>query len=238
MRIVEPTTWIQNGDSKASRLAEEFQRHIDSNGLPPGSALGTKAAIGERHDVSLGTLNEALRLLQVRDYVVVKSGPKGGVFVGQKRERSGLTNVLLTAQDHPQHVNDCLRIQDALQKLVASEGASGCDARHASLIERVLARLEAASSPREIFEINWDIDREIAKAGNNRALTEMYCALLDSLRASIRWFEVDPEMAEGARRIHVAMARAVMANDVDGAVAAARLHSPEDGTGPAWRFAT
>lgn len=227
-----------SGESKASRLAEEFQRHIDMRSLPPGSPLGTKAAILERHHVSPGTLNEALRLLQVRDYIVVRPGPKGGVFVGQKRERSGLTNILLTAQDHPQHVNDCLHIQDALQELVASEGATGCDSRRAAAIERVLVRLEAATSPREIFEINWDVDREIAKAGNNRALTGMYCAILDSLESSIRWFDVEPEMAEGARRIHIAMARAVMANDVPGAVAAARLHSPEDGTGPAWRFTT
>src|SRR5690606_21240647 len=99
-----------------------------------------------------------------------------------------------------------------------------------------LEELEQATTTREIFSADWEVDRRIAKAGNNGLLTEMYCAIIDMIESSIRWFDVEPELVEGARRVHEEMARAVMANDVEAAVAAARLHSPPDGSGPAWRM--
>ncbi len=209
---------------------------IDDGSLPAGAFLGTKAALASSYDVSPGTLNEALRLLQVRDYVVVRPGPKGGVFVGQKRQRGGLTNALLIGQHRPQHLNDVFRIQDALQKLVAVEGATHCDSRHAAAIEAALARLALASTPKQILEASWDVDREIARAANNRVLTAIYCEVVDSIQATTEWFDIDRETAEVARATHEAMARAVIAHDVERAAELAARHSPEDGLGPGWRL--
>jgi GntR family transcriptional regulator, transcriptional repressor for pyruvate dehydrogenase complex len=221
--------------SKASRLADGLLASIDEGSLPAGTFLGTKAMLLGRYEVSPGTLNEALRLLQVRDYVVVRPGPKGGVFVGQKRERGGLTNALLTGQHRPQHVNDVFRIQDALQELVVVEGATHCDRRHVAAIEGALDRLAEAGTPKQILEAGWDVDREIARAGNNRVLTAIYCEVVDSIQASIQWFDIDGAMAEIARSTHAAMARAVIANDVELAAEIARRHSPDGGAGPGWR---
>jgi len=222
------------GEAKASRLAESLLTTIDADALTPGVFLGTKATLLERYEVSPGTLNEALRLLQVRDYVVVRPGPKGGVFVGQKRERGGLTYALLTGQHRPQHVNDVFRIQDALQVLVASEGATHCDAHHAVAIGTALDKLAAAATPKQILEAGWDVDREVARAGNNRVLTAIYCGVVDSIQASIEWYDIDAQMAEVARRTHDAMGRAVIANDLAAATEAAHRHSPAHGSGPGW----
>ena len=223
--------------SKASWLAGEIKRRIDETPLHPGTPLGTKAMLFKEYEVSPGTLNEALRLLQVRDYVVVRRGPKGGVFVGQQRQREGLSDALLRAQRHPQEINDLLHIQDALQSLAVMEGATGCDARSAAAIAAAVERLRRASTPREIFLATWEVDRQIAKAGNSHMLTEMYCAIVDMIESSVAGFEVEPALAEGSRKIHEAMAAAVMANDVKAAQLAALLHSPPDGSGPAWRIA-
>src|SRR5690606_11915451 len=131
---------------------------------------------------------------------------------------------------------DILHIQDALQSLVAQEGAAACDETSATAIRRTLDRLRAAQTPRQIFAATWEIDRQIAKAGNNKLLAEMYCAIVDMIEASVDAFEVDAELAEGSRRIHESMALAVVANDVKAAGVAASLHSPPDGSGPAWRL--
>lgn len=226
---------IQNG-SKAAQIAEALQQHIDSQALAVGEALGTKATLLERFGVSPGTLNEALRLLQVRDYVIVRPGPKGGIFVGQRRQREGMANVLLSAQEDPQKVNDCLRVQDALHELMVIEAAIGFEPKHAASLNKVMSRLAAATNPREIIALNWALDRAIARVGANRVLTELYCALVDTLEASIKWFDADIELTNEARRVHEDMARAVMAKDVDAAIAAARRHSPDGYCGPAWRL--
>jgi len=223
-------------ESKASWLANEIQREIDTPRLPAGSRLGTKQELLERYEVAPGTLNEALRLLQARDYVVVRRGPKGGVFVSQRRQREGLSEVLLRAQRNPQEINALLNIQDALQSLVVAEGAANCDEHSAAAIGRSLHRLRGAKAPREIFAANWEVDRQVARASSSKTLTDVYCAIVDMIENSVASFEVDAELAEGSRKIHEAMGLAVMANDVKAAEVAAMMHSPADGSGPAWRI--
>jgi len=223
-------------ESKASWLADEIRRRIDGPPLQAGTRLGTKANLVKTYGVSTGTLNEALRLREVHDYVTVRRGPPGGVFVGQRRRREGLSEALLRAHRHPQEINDILHTQDALQGLVAQEGAVACDRTGAAAITKALERLRAAQTPRQIFVATWEVDRQIAKAGNNKVLAEMYCAIVDMIESSVDAFEVDVELAEGSRRIHEAMALAVIANDVKAAGVAASLHSPPDGSGPAWRL--
>src|ERR1700722_1074159 len=48
---------------------------------PPGTRLGTKEEVRVRCGVSVGTFNEALRLLQTRELITVRPGPGGGLFV-------------------------------------------------------------------------------------------------------------------------------------------------------------
>src|SRR5690606_6574658 len=114
-------------------------------------------------------------------------------------------------------INDILHIQDALQGLVAQEGAVACDRTGAAAITKALERLRAAQTPRQIFVATWEVDRQIAKAGNNKVLAEMYCAIVDMIESSVDVFDVDVLREEGPRRINEVMAVDVIAIDVKAA---------------------
>lgn len=214
------------GESKASRLAADFQEHIESAELEAGTFLGTKSTLLEQHQVAAGTLNEALRLLQVRGYIDVKPGPKGGAFVASKAKRTKLTDTLLAAQDDPTQVETYIQIQDALEVLVAVTAAGNATDEDAARIKESVVRLEAADGPREILNAVWEVDREIARATGNRILSDIYCGVLDALQDSLQWFSIGRAITDANRRNHIELAQAVINNDVEAAERAAYIHSP------------
>jgi GntR family transcriptional regulator, transcriptional repressor for pyruvate dehydrogenase complex len=58
--------------------ARRIIRDIQERGLEVGDSLGDESWLIEQHDVSRGTLREALRLLTFLGAITVKSGPGGG----------------------------------------------------------------------------------------------------------------------------------------------------------------
>src|SRR5439155_1243423 len=60
----------------------------------PGTRLGTKEEMRQRCGVSVGTFNDALRLLQTRELITVRPGPGGGLFVADRTPTVRLGNSL------------------------------------------------------------------------------------------------------------------------------------------------
>lgn len=213
-------------ESKASRLAISLQEHIDKGNLSAGTFLGTKAALLEQHEVAAGTLNEALRLLQVRGYIEVKPGPKGGAFVASKARRSKLTESLLSAQEDPSQAETYIQLQDALESLIVVTSASQCKPEDRPSIQAALERLEIAEGPDEILAGVWDVDRAVARATHNPILTNIYIGIIDALQAATKRFSVPRDITESTRDVHRQIAEAVLANDLQAAKEAAFRHSP------------
>ena len=73
------------GEGPVTRAELTAQRIADrARGAAPGARLGTKKELRELCGVSVGTFNEALRLLQSRGVVAVRPGPRGGLFVAEQ----------------------------------------------------------------------------------------------------------------------------------------------------------
>ncbi|MDF2444151.1 MAG: hypothetical protein JWR01_2354 [Subtercola sp.] len=214
------------GDSKAARLATELESRIRTEGLPPGDFLGTKATLAERYSVSGGTLNEVLRLLQVRGYIDVKSGPKGGAFVASRAKRATLTSELLEAQADPSHIASLFQVQDALEELVAVTAARRCSRDSAAGIGIALVQLVRASDPMAVLTASWALDAQIARATEDPILIDVYCGVLRGLEQTMEWLGIGDLKIEDTVRVHSDLAGAVMQNDVEAARRAARIHSP------------
>lgn len=217
-------------NSKAEQLAEHFEQLIDQGALVEGQYLGTKSDLMREHEVAAGTLNEAMRLLQTRGYINVKSGPKGGAFVSGNTQRVKLRHTLIRAIGDPRQISDVIKVRDELEVLVAVEAARACTAQDA---ERILAaeRVAAAETPGQsrLLKI-WDLHREIARTGSNEILSTFYTSLLDMLADSVGEVETRSTVPQGVNddtvQVHRNLVAAIVANDIEGAVEAARAHTP------------
>jgi DNA-binding FadR family transcriptional regulator len=167
-------------EGAARRVAELVRRSV------PGTRLGTKNELRELCEVSVGTFNESLRLLQSRGLVDVKPGPGGGLFVAEQSPMVRLGNSVLALDADATSVADAVRIRDALDPLLiadAQDHSSPADlAAYRVQVAAMLAATEA-QDPVEFLHANWRLHALIAAVNPSEMLRSLYTTLLDIVEA-------------------------------------------------------
>ena len=87
----------------------------------PGDRLGSKEELRTQCGVSVGTFNEAIRLLQARKLVTVRPGPGGGLFAAERLPMVRLGNSVLALDAGQTSVANAVRIRDALDPLMIED---------------------------------------------------------------------------------------------------------------------
>jgi DNA-binding FadR family transcriptional regulator len=168
------------GRSRAEQAADRVAGL--AAGAPPGTRLGTKEEVRARCDVSVGTFNEALRLLQARELITVRPGPGGGLFVADRPPVVRLGDSLLKLDTGQATVGDAIRIRDALDPLLIEDAlwhASPADLAvlrgHLEPMAEALASQDAVA----FVHANWQLHAQLAAVSPNQMLRALYGALLD-----------------------------------------------------------
>jgi DNA-binding FadR family transcriptional regulator len=125
--------------------------------------LGTKAELRERFGVAVATVNEAVRMLEMRGLIDARPGPGGGLFV---RDRSPLVRLrhatLSVDEPRTELVRDCLRVRTAIEPMICSDAGKLCTTSDQQALDECLRRMNSATDPREYMKANWDLHRTIA----------------------------------------------------------------------------
>lgn len=148
----------------------------------PGSRLGTKEEVRSAVDVSLGTFNESLRLLQTRGLVTVRPGPGGGLFVAEPSPMARLGNALLSLNLDRSTVAETLRIRDALEFLVVEDACRYASPQDLDAMHGALERMADALRDEDgvgFLHANWELHSKIAAATGTEILASIYTSLLD-----------------------------------------------------------
>ena len=152
----------------------------------PGDRLGSKDELRSQCGVSVGTFNEAIRLLQARKLVTVRPGPGGGLFAAEPSPMVRLGNSVLALDAEETSVGDAVRIREALDPLIIEDAlwhASPADL--AQLRAQVQRMHEAAETPDPIgfIRANWGLHARIAALSPNVMLRSLYTSLLDLIES-------------------------------------------------------
>src|ERR1700691_4392461 len=87
--------------SRAEDVVVYVEGAIDERGLRPGDHIGTRADLRDETGVARATINEAIRLLQERQRIVLRPGPGGGLFVAATDPVVRLRRTPLTVDCEP-----------------------------------------------------------------------------------------------------------------------------------------
>lgn len=179
--------------------------------------------------MSVGTLHEALRLLQSTGEIVVRTGPGGGIFAGQSSALSDLVrsvNMLAaTDQMYPQ----VARVFAALSPLLFEDAIAAMDDAGAALLNDRLGVLREArhGELRDVFRASLEMFSTIATIPEPGILAAIAGAILRLQLDTLRRISgpVDPDW-RGEVDAHVdavaGLVAAIVERDLAAALAARR----------------
>ncbi|MFJ8816202.1 FadR/GntR family transcriptional regulator [Amycolatopsis thermoflava] len=214
----EPRRW--RNLTRPERAAEEIAALVA--GLEPGDRLGTKEEIRAHCGVSVGTFNEALRLVQQRGLVRVKSGPGGGLFVDQQSPLVRLGNSMLAVDHDAASVADAIRLRDALDPLLVEDALKYASAQDIAAMRAELRRMKTAADDCDgtaFIRANWALHARIAEVSPSPILRPLYLNLLEMVESHLLSVQPTgeqplPEFIQERYELHVALVDAIAAGDV------------------------
>ena len=113
---------------RAEAVARDLEVQILGDGPAPGERLGTKDDLRQRFGVAVATINEAVRLLEMRGLIEARPGPGGGVFVAKSSVRVAMKRSGMQATWGAAPFADCLVIRNALEPIVCRDAATAYEA--------------------------------------------------------------------------------------------------------------
>lgn len=203
----------------------------------PGRRLGTKEQLRAQCGVSVGTLNEAIRLLQARGLVTVRPGPGGGLFACEPPPMVRLGNIMLALDSDKTSVSDAVRVRNALDALLIEDAVWYASAADIVQLHERLAAMAAAAEQGdgiEFLRANCALHAEIAAVSPNSMLSSIYVGLLDVIEAHTRAVlpvagEPLPDSLLRRYRVHLRLVDAIAVQDPSGALRALSLHNATEG---------
>ena len=212
--------------SRAELVARELEREIVEE-REPGARLGTKEDLRKRFGVAVATVNEAVRLLEMRGMIEARPGPGGGVFVARAAARVALSHMVLGFKTGSTTYEECLEVRDALEPLIESHAARYHRVSDIRELNRIVKGMDKAKDdPAAFFKYNWALHRRIAELCRNTPLRSMYLALVDFLEHSVDQAEVARFDGEAMVAVHRELVDAIDAGEGPRLEAAIEAHQP------------
>jgi DNA-binding FadR family transcriptional regulator len=197
--------------SRAEAIARELEREIAGGTYVPGDRLGTKKDLRLRFGVAVASVNEAVRLLEIRGLITARPGPGGGVFVAAPSARSARSQLALGFDWGADSIQDAIEVLGALEPLVHRDAASRRTKADVTALTKLLRRMEASVEDREGYlALSMALRRRVAKITRNAPLHSLYLTVVDFLDASAAQlaageFDADADLA-AARALVAAVA--------------------------------
>jgi DNA-binding FadR family transcriptional regulator len=218
--------------------AEQAAGHVAdlAAAAPAGTRLGTKDEVRALCGVSVGTFNEALRLLQDRQLVTVRPGPGGGLFVTDPPAMVRLGGTLLELSVGGAAVADAVRIRDALDPLLIQDALWHASPADLAVIRGCLEPMATAVTSQDLVAFaraNWQLHAQIAAVSPSPLLRSLYGVLLELIErhtTSIRPADGTslPGHIEERYRLHAELVAAIERRDAAEAARLVALHSSQE----------
>jgi DNA-binding FadR family transcriptional regulator len=226
--MVAVEEWGSHAGSRVSRaevVAHELADEIASGRAGPGDRLGTKEDLRQRFGGAVATINEAIRLLEMRRYVEARPGPGGGIFVAPSSARVRIGNFVVGFRWGSASFADCMDVRGALEPLVCGEAARHHRPNDIRALEKILDRMERQlDTPRGRLRLDWALHRRIAKLCRNAPLRGFYLLVLDSLEEALDRVETADVVDVDSVGAHRELVAAIARGDEEACVEAANRH--------------
>jgi GntR family transcriptional regulator, transcriptional repressor for pyruvate dehydrogenase complex len=216
--------WMGSSEPLFTRVAEQVERYIATNGLAPGDRLPGERELCVLLGVSRTSVREALRSLQARGIVSVQHGK--GVFVAKPGEGDSALHRLAVLREIG--VDELFAMREVLEVPAAGWAAVAATPEQLQVLDQTFQDHEQAviggRSPKELQELDARLHLQIAEFASNRFLAMTQSALQEMLARGMETTLAVPGRPARSVREHAEIVQAILARDSVRARAAARRH--------------
>jgi DNA-binding FadR family transcriptional regulator len=214
-------------NKRAEDVARAILQDVVADDLPPGTLLGSQAALIERYGASRAVFREALRLLEHHQIATMRRGPGGGLFVSAPSVRgvSDVVAVYLARRDIS--LDDLVELRIRVELALVDLAVARTDGAESEAELHDALELERKLSITEFADGGHDLHAVIARMAGNRALELVLLVLLRLMRLHQVEKVTDEERAAAALEVskaHRAIAAAITGGDVQLARRRMRRH--------------
>ena len=155
----------------SARVANVIADQILGGGIVVGQRLPTEKEMVAEHGVARTTVREALRLLESRDLVTIKSGIGGGP-VAKRPELESLGNTMkLFLQINGANISDVIDVRLMMEPIVARQAAANVTDDQLETMQLALDRMREDPGDYATFQENNAVfQRGVYEAAGNPAL--------------------------------------------------------------------
>lgn len=210
-------------------IARDLAKHIVDSRLPAGAMLPREREMIEQLGVGRTTLREALRILETRGVLTIRSGPGGGPVV-RHPEPSDLTEALtLVLQFQRATLLEVLDARLWLEPVAARMAASNMTKAEVKRLREINDEMREAidSTEESIMDANQRFHRVIAGATGNLVVQVFTETMLTVADSGVSDIVHSKEFKRTAVRGHEEIIEALDAKDPDRAAEAMRKHVAE-----------
>jgi DNA-binding FadR family transcriptional regulator len=223
---IEPRGLLASRVTRAEAVAREVEADIAEGSLAPGTRIGTKHDLRKRFGVAVATINEAVRLLEMRGLIEARPGPGGGVFAAGSPRVAQQRGMLGFASGRASF-SDCQAVRNALEPLVCREAARHHRVEDIRALRKILASMERhADDPAAYLDLDWALHRRIAKICRNAPLHSIYLTLIDVLQDASAAGDLGELHGEADIGVHRELVDAIAAGDGPALEAIVDRHTP------------
>ena len=214
----------------SERIARDLASHIVDKKLEPGTMLPTERDMIESMGVGRTTLREALRLLETRGVITIKSGPRGGPVVRRPRASDLSEALTLILEFEQSSLGDVFEARVALEPTLAKLAASRIATAQVEALQVSVDAMMGDLVNHDVFlDENQRFHSIIADVAGNVVLgvfTETLKTVADGALAGVRY---TPNRRRAVASAHQSIVDALREGDAEAAGLAMTQHLDEAG---------
>lgn len=217
---------------KASELvAEDIANHILVEAISEGTMLLSEKEMIESYNVGRNTIREALRLLEARGVITIKTGPNGGPVVRRPRHDDLSEALSLILQFANASLADILNARAQLEPLLTRIAAKIITKKQISELEETIKVMQNNICDQSMFLVeNRKFHNIIADAADNIVLKVFVDTLVALAGGGVVNFRYTENRCKAIIEAHQKIIDSFKDNDVDAAATNMQVHLDDAGT--------
>jgi DNA-binding FadR family transcriptional regulator len=206
----------------------QIREAIASRRLAEGDKLPSEAELADMFSVSRSTVREALRSLDTSGLITKVPGASGGSFV-RSMDYAAFGELIADSMGMLLELGNADMDEVVVTRGMLEVPSSRLAAEHRTKddleeLSHILDRQGAAKvSDPEVPELDIEFHSTIARASTNRVLAALVYGLHCSTRP-VAHMQLTQEQGQATVKQHIALYKAIEAQDADGAEAAIKIH--------------